>query len=291
VNSKPSEQNSEGRAQTGGDATGGTLGQQLRRAREQRGVTLREISDQTRISMRYLEAIEADDYKHLPGGIFNKSFIKAYARIVRFNEQAALDAYARTASEHGETPDEVATSPTRSRIYMDGETNRSPLVTALLSALILGILILGVYAALHWYRRTDANNTGAANARPAQSNVSVVANNKQNAAQPSGTSPAAPVGLQVQIKAKDEPVWLQARVDEQSAPDFTLAANQTREFKPQNRLSIRYSKSKLDALEVTINGQVAQTRHRSAAPFLELKIYADQRSYRRPDIRRRAPRP
>jgi hypothetical protein len=95
VTSKTSEQTPEGESSGGG--AGGSLGQQLRRAREALGVTLREVSEQTRITMRHLEAIEADEYKHLPGGIFNKSFIKSYARAVRFDEAAR----ARTLRAHG----------------------------------------------------------------------------------------------------------------------------------------------------------------------------------------------
>ncbi len=44
-----------------------SFGEQLRLAREARGISLREISDQTRISTRYLEAIESGDLKRLPG--------------------------------------------------------------------------------------------------------------------------------------------------------------------------------------------------------------------------------
>jgi cytoskeletal protein RodZ len=76
-----------------------SFGEELRLAREARNITLRQISDQTRISIRYLEAIEANDYKRLPGGIFNKSFIKAYAKYIGFDEKEALEAYARTARE------------------------------------------------------------------------------------------------------------------------------------------------------------------------------------------------
>lgn len=261
MSSKPSDQNPEARAQAGGATNGGTLGQQLRRAREQRGVSLREISDQTRISMRHLEAIEADDYKHLPGGIFNRSFIKSYARIIKFNEGEALDAYARTAQEHGETPDEVATSPTRSRIYMDGESTRSPLVTALLSAVILGLLSLVVYAGLHWYRRTEvgALKSGAtANDAPIN-NQTATQNNAPpaNSVAPAGVAPATD-GLQVQVKAKGEDVWLDARVDEEDLPDAILKQDASREFKAQNRLSLKFSRDKVNALEVSINGQVAR---------------------------------
>ncbi|MDQ3806069.1 MAG: helix-turn-helix domain-containing protein, partial [Acidobacteriota bacterium] len=158
MNSKTSDQTLDG------GTADGSLGQQLRRAREARGVTLREISEQTRITMRHLEAIESDDYRHLPGGIFNKSFVKAYARQIGFDERAALELYARTAREHGDSADEVATSPHRSRVYT-GDPARSPLVTAVLSAAIIGVLILVVYAGLHYYRRTEGEG-GAATPTP-----------------------------------------------------------------------------------------------------------------------------
>ena len=66
-----------------------TLGEKLRQAREERGISIREVSEQTRISSLYLEAIENDNYKTLPGGIFNKGFVKSYAKFVGFDEQEA----------------------------------------------------------------------------------------------------------------------------------------------------------------------------------------------------------
>src|SRR5882672_2476458 len=67
-----------------------SIGEKLRLARETRGIALRAISEQTRISMRYLEAIEADDYRRLPGGIFNRSFIRAYAKFIGYDEDQAI---------------------------------------------------------------------------------------------------------------------------------------------------------------------------------------------------------
>ena len=52
-----------------------SIGEQLRLAREERGIGLREICEQTRISVHYLEAIEANDYKRLPGGDFVVNFV------------------------------------------------------------------------------------------------------------------------------------------------------------------------------------------------------------------------
>jgi cytoskeleton protein RodZ len=130
-----------------------TIGEQLRLAREERGIPLREISNQTRISMRYLEYIESNDYKRLPGGIFNKSFVKAYARIVGFDEKVALEGYSSFMREQGQPVDEVETTPHHSKVYTDTPATRSPILTVFLAIVILAILTLGALAAVHWYQR------------------------------------------------------------------------------------------------------------------------------------------
>ena len=57
-----------------------SLGEELKRRREQRGITLRNISDETRINMRFLQAIESDNYRVLPGAVFNRRFVAAVAK-------------------------------------------------------------------------------------------------------------------------------------------------------------------------------------------------------------------
>jgi len=58
------------------------LGERLRQQRVAMGVSLQHISEQTRIGVRYLEALEAGDFKQLPGAIFARSFVRQYAEIV-----------------------------------------------------------------------------------------------------------------------------------------------------------------------------------------------------------------
>src|SRR5690349_4305031 len=96
-----------------------SIGEKLRLAREARGIALRDISEQTRISMRYLEAIEGDDYRRLPGGIFNRSFIRAYAKFIGYDEHEAIEDYARTMRERGESSDDETPKPFHSLVYTD----------------------------------------------------------------------------------------------------------------------------------------------------------------------------
>ncbi len=286
MNSKTPDQNSEDLAGTGGGES--SLGARLRQAREARGVSLRELSDQTRIARRYLEAIEADDYKELPGGIFNRSFIKAYARGVGFNEAEAVGAYMEVARAQGETPDELPTSRQSSRIYMDGDTSRSPFVTALLSLVILSIISLGIYAGLHYYQRRNNADATAASAGQTGATAAPAANpgtNDQtlpaqtpaaNASPDPAVAASAANGLNVQIKAKGEEVWLRTRVDGETNSDGILAADQVRDYRASERLTVQFSKSKATAIEIMINGRPAVVpTDAKGKPLVELVITKD----------------
>jgi cytoskeletal protein RodZ len=66
--------------------------------RQHRGISLREIADSTKISMRFLLAIEEGDFDQLPGGIYNTSYIRQYAREIGYEETKLL-AYYRSFAE------------------------------------------------------------------------------------------------------------------------------------------------------------------------------------------------
>jgi cytoskeletal protein RodZ len=137
-----------------------SIGEKLRLARETRGIALRDISEHTRISMRYLEAIELDDYRRLPGGIFNRSFIRAYAKFVGYDEDQAIDDYGRTMRELGQADEDSEPKTFKSLVYTDDAGhNRSPLKNLLLAIVILAVLTACVLGGLHFYRRSLAPRT------------------------------------------------------------------------------------------------------------------------------------
>ena len=63
-----------------------SFGEKLKQEREKRKMTLEEISISTKIGTRMLQALEEDKFNQLPGGIFNKGFIRAYSRYVGLDE-------------------------------------------------------------------------------------------------------------------------------------------------------------------------------------------------------------
>lgn len=69
----------------------GSLG--LSKLRQRHGVSLEEIAEKTKISIRFLRAIESEDFDKLPGGLFNTSYIRQYAAAAGIDESDLLAQY------------------------------------------------------------------------------------------------------------------------------------------------------------------------------------------------------
>ena len=82
----------------------GTFGESLKRERELRGVTLDEISAATRIPKRFLQAIEHEQWKELPGGVFNRGFVRAVARYLGLDEEKTAAEYISTIGDQPSVP-------------------------------------------------------------------------------------------------------------------------------------------------------------------------------------------
>ncbi|MGH9702993.1 MAG: helix-turn-helix domain-containing protein [Candidatus Acidiferrales bacterium] len=115
------------------------FGEHLRREREMRGVSLEEISTATRISVHFLEALESEKWEVLPGGIFNRGFIRAVAHFLGLDEESLIAEYALSTNDKPAVT-VWAKPPTQSPRW--------------LMPLLLGLLIM-VLAAAGWlaYRK------------------------------------------------------------------------------------------------------------------------------------------
>src|SRR6184192_4617576 len=70
-----------------------SFGEELRREREIRGISLKEIADATKISKRFLEAIERNDHKTLPAPVFTRGFVREYARYLGLSSDDMVNRY------------------------------------------------------------------------------------------------------------------------------------------------------------------------------------------------------
>src|SRR5690348_16914975 len=71
----------------------GNFGQRLKREREMRGVSRAEVCAATRIGPRFLEALENEQWEVLPGGIFNRGYVRAVARFLGLDEDDLVAEY------------------------------------------------------------------------------------------------------------------------------------------------------------------------------------------------------
>lgn len=233
-----------------------TLGEKLRQAREERGITISEVAEQTRISPLYIESIERDDYRTLPGGIFNKGFVKSFAKYVGVDEQEALQQYVGlSANQVSVAPEETRTR--RSEVLTDDRRSSSRLTTVVFAGVILALMAAGVLMLVK-YIEPIASQT-AANAPENQNNQNV------NAANVAVTNVAAPTpasvsmnNLKVEIRAVKSPVSLVSTADGVKA-NALLAADAAKVFAPKEAMRFSYSKSKSENVRLLINDKEIAT--------------------------------
>ena len=124
------------------------FGERLQREREMRGITLEEIANATKIGARSLRALEQEDFDKLPGGIFNKGFVRSYARYLGIDEEQAVADYLIASGQpqedelgEGEPLKKLGSSWKPSPPPASGEPSRVPW-RALTLLVLLGVLVI-----------------------------------------------------------------------------------------------------------------------------------------------------
>ncbi|OZB97866.1 RodZ domain-containing protein [Paenibacillus sp. XY044] len=123
------------------------LGQQLKEARLQKGMSLDDVQEMTKIRKRYLEAIEAGDYKVLPGSFYVRAFIKTYAETVGLDPDVLLEGHKKEAPPEPEATMEPVIQKRSSSRSSSPERNVKWLSTVLMWTFpILIIVVIYLYA-------------------------------------------------------------------------------------------------------------------------------------------------
>jgi cytoskeleton protein RodZ len=165
----------------------GSFGERLKREREMREVSLDELTKATRISQRFLEALENEDWKKLPGGVFGRGFVRTIAGYLGLDEESLLSEYdlARGDVSHGSSRPEERIPSTPAWV---------PVVAVLvLCAVVAGLFFAGRYA---WRRYAAHRQT-----QPS----SVVLVPPQDPSAGTATSQSAPVQTSVSTANPDAP--------------------------------------------------------------------------------------
>jgi len=154
------------------------FGEHLKREREMRGVSLEEVSAATRISTRFLEAIESDRWDSLPGGVFNRGFIRSVARYLGLDEDSMVAEYSletRGRVEVGVVPDAPMAMP----------RNWKP---AILATIVLVAILAG---AAFTYARYGGEISARLHRRPSTATAPAVPDLRADASRGANDSAAA----------------------------------------------------------------------------------------------------
>ncbi len=124
-----------------------SVGVDLRAARENKKVSLSEVAAATRISHTNLERLEEGKYKDLPGGVYNRAFIRAYCEYLGIEPK---DMLARYEQEIAPPSDKITRVKEKPRLPGEPLIRPHPLATW---GLVLLISIVGLYFSRHWIAR------------------------------------------------------------------------------------------------------------------------------------------
>ena len=206
------------------------FGATFKRARESKGISIEQIAGETRISARFLLAIEAEEFHVLPGGIFNRGFIRAYAEKVGLDTDQALADYERLVNipEATEAP-ATATAPPAKR--------RRPLYPVAIAGVILLIAI--VY--LGTRESSNTKQIASPPAAPPPASAPSATPSPPPAPEPAPAvpepEPPAPAeALRIDIQVK-ETTWIKVYADGKTVnPGEILEPGTTRHFAAQDSI-------------------------------------------------------
>jgi len=224
-----------------------------------RGVSLEEISAATRISTRFLEAIENEQWEQLPGGVFNRGFIRSIARFLGLDEDKLVAEYALETKAEAAKDSEA---PPPAEIPRNWRPLALFVVALVLAAGLLCYLILGARIAGWYHNRFSGSALRVAGANAggvtASSTGSEAGNNSPaTSGGPAGAAAAPPapdVPGALMLKAEaGKPAQVKILADGKIVFDGAVQANDVQRFRAEQAFEVTTSDA--SALLLELNGQ------------------------------------
>jgi transcriptional regulator with XRE-family HTH domain len=203
------------------------LGEFLRRERELRHISLDDVAERTKISRRYLEAIEEGQYDRLPGETFVRGFIRSYAQSVGLDPEDTLLMYNQSRVVHEIPPLRTERTSAARRAWNE----RSLLWLLVVGVVIVGGVLMSVVGFLDrpsLLRLTSSPRPDAANT-------------------PAGGAPLILTAI------ADSDTWLRVTIDEQEPQDMVLRAGQSTKWMGREHFILSIGNAR--ATRLRLNGR------------------------------------
>ncbi|CEP68708.1 Domain of unknown function DUF4115 [Moorella glycerini] len=220
------------------------VGEMLRAARQEKGISLREVEEATKIRLRYLEALEKGNYDQIPGRVYALGFVRNYARFLGLDVQAVVQQFKQ------EYPSDEDNYPTEESSLTatglsPGKRKRWLLVPA----------VLLVLWSINWlYNHYRPSLEQRPSPPPVTEPAPVTPEPQQPVAQPppAATTPRAQ-GVEVKIRASGD-CWVGVTIDGKNDFTGTLKAGENKVFQGKEKIIVTLGSA--GAVEITVNGQV-----------------------------------
>jgi transcriptional regulator with XRE-family HTH domain len=218
-----------------------SFGEELRREREIRAISLKEIADATKISKRFLDAIERNDHKTLPAPVFTRGFVREYARYLGLNAEEMVNRYNYAAAgddriEKSAHLDRLTPKPSDTPVVPPKRGIPSPLARVDRN-IYLFILVTIALAAVIWWavaRKREARNEEARVVAP------VVTVRPKHPPRPveNATATAQDAVLHLTIDMNDNS-WIQLEADGVSVFNDEMKRGDHRVFDAKNQFRFK----------------------------------------------------
>jgi cytoskeleton protein RodZ len=257
-----------------------SIGETLRRERQRRNLELDQVSRELKISPRLLEAIEEENFDRLPGGVFAKSFVRQYARMLGLDEDEAANEVQRALTPAA-VPQFAASGGAKKtaslpefyvpkvEAWQHVRDTRSSWSSPLAALGLVVVVMLGCSLIYGWWQRQRHPVTlAAAPAVQRQQQPAPPPRNAEPDPKPAAPAPQAsaasaaaaetpavsgePAAVKVELTAA-EPVWVSARSDGKYMFSGTLKANETRTVEAANTVLLRLGNA--GNVTITLNGK------------------------------------
>lgn len=229
-------------------AGGPTFGEELRKEREIRGISLAEIAEATKISKRFLGAIEKNDFESLPAPVFTRGFVREYARYLGLNAEDMVNRYAHYMDAEGRIAEDDPLPMRSSDHVPPGSTSRPrPGRRWAIAALVVTAAVLAVAGWLtrdRW-KGAPAAPAGTESAPPQPASTpTAVSTEIENSAV------AEPMSLTV---TASEDVWIVLNADGRKAHNGILGAGEERTFSAEDQFEFE-TVGNAGGIAVSLNG-------------------------------------
>ena len=279
----PNEPNGGPGAERYGDAK---IGRVLEGRRRERGLSLEEVEQATKIRKRYLMGLEREDYAMLTDAVYARGFLKTYANFLGLDGEA-LSQQLRNRRKprrerginYGSAPRSDFERPLITPGGVAGTEKRRVSTSAVVTVVIALLALAAVIGTLYYVGRgveiTEAENGTAAppaaddeggdapsgegtpDAKPVNRTAAGEAGDAGSTGEEAAGQSAPPDALLVSVTVRERPSWLQVRADGALAYEETASPGFTQTFEAERRLSI--TSGDAGAVTVRVNGQEAGT--------------------------------